>query len=113
MSKNLVDEKKTNKIVDKIRQLLNKYNLNLLEIIEIYAVLGYNIGASLAGYTDQGPDNLEELEKKYYSNPTVDVGLMIQGLLMRTWKEDYLQKPHLSNLASSLENQKKEGKENE
>jgi hypothetical protein len=93
-----VDEGKVEKTIQKLHAVFNKANLNVQEILLVYGNLGYHLGASLAGFTNQGP-NLEILKKLYYADPTVDVGLMIQGLMITTWEEDWTKKPRLSQLA--------------
>ena len=65
-------------------------------LLEVYASLGYAIGASIAGgQADSGPD-MQTLQKAYYTNPTIDVCLMLQSLLMLAWKEDLQKKPIFS-----------------
>ena len=91
-------QKKVEKTIKKLHDTFNKAKLNPQEIIIAYGNLGYHLGASLAGFEDKGPD-LETLKKFYYNDPTIDVGLMLQGLLITTWEQDFAQKPKLSNLA--------------
>lgn len=93
-----VNEKKVEKTIEKLHSVFNKANLNPQEIIITYGNLGYHLGASLAGFEDKGPD-LETLKKLYYADPTIDVGLMLQGLLITTWEKDFAAKPQLSKLA--------------
>lgn len=93
-----VDEKKVEKTIQKLHAIFNKANLNTQEIILAYGNLGYHLGAALAGFKDRGPD-IETLKKFYYADPTVDVGLMLQGLLITTWEQDFTAKPKLSRLA--------------
>lgn len=98
-----VDEKKVEKTIEKLHNVFNKANLNTQEIIIAYGNLGYHLGASLAGFTDKGPD-METLKKLYYADPTVDVGLMLQGLLITTWEKDFEKKPKLSAFADHNKN---------
>jgi hypothetical protein len=93
-----VDEKKVEKVIQKLHAVFNKANLNPQEIIITYGNLGYHLGASLAGFQNTGPD-IETLKKLYYADPTIDVGLMLQGLLITTWEQDFAKKPRLSKLA--------------
>lgn len=98
---NVTDDVKVAKIIDKVISLLNKNKLNIAELIVLYGNLGYHIGASIAGIsTKQGP-SLEELRKLYYSNPTIDVGLMLQGLIVTDWEKDFIKSPQLSSLAAN------------
>jgi len=99
MSKKDIDETKVAKLVSQVIKLINKNQLSIQEMIVAYGNLGYHLGASIAGFTDKGP-NIEELKREYYSNPTVDVGLMIQGLLITDWEEDFRQNPKLSSFAN-------------
>lgn len=80
-------------------KIINKEKLNIPELLVMYGNLGYFIGASMAQCKDNGP-TLEELKDMYYKDPTVDVGLMMQGLLMTSWEEDYIAHPKLSKLAT-------------
>jgi hypothetical protein len=93
----IIDEKKIELVLDKVRKIINKAALTIPELLITYGNLGYNLGASMAGFTDKGP-SIEDLKKSYYSNPSVDVGLMLQGLLITSWEKDFSQKPQLSNL---------------
>jgi hypothetical protein len=92
------DDIKVAKLIDKIIKLLNKSNLNIPELIVLYGNLGYHIGASIAGVSTKEGPTVEELRKLYYQRPTVDVGLMLQGLMITDWEKDFLQTPQLSSL---------------
>lgn len=96
------NDKKVAKTVAAILKLINKSKLNIPELIILYGNMGYHIGASMAGLnrTGQGP-GLEELKREYYSNPTIDVGLMLQGLIITEWEKDYLKSPKLSKFAEN------------
>jgi hypothetical protein len=97
MASDKIDDEKIVKVVNKVMKLLNKENLSIPELILFYGNLGYHIGASIAGCSGVGPD-LETLKKEYYRNPTVDVALMQQGLIVNSWAEDFLKRPALSSL---------------
>jgi len=90
--------------LEQVMVVLNQNQLDIPGLLLLYGNLGYHIGASMAGIKDKGP-NLEELKRSYYSHPTVDVGLMIQGLLITSWVDDFLKDPKLSSFAEI--NQKK------
>lgn len=94
------DDKKIIKAMNATLKILNKYKLNIPELLLFFGNLGYHIGASMAGLKSNGPD-LEALKREYYSNPTVDSGLMMQGLLITQWVSDYLKNPKLSNFVVS------------
>lgn len=91
------DDKKVARTVESIMKILNKAKLNIPELIVLYGNMGYHIGASMAGLQSigQGP-GIEELKREYYSKPSVDLGLMLQGLLITEWEKDYLTHPQLS-----------------
>jgi len=92
-----LDLQKVEQTIKKLHAVFNKANLNTQELLLAYGNLGYHLGASLAGFTDKGPD-IDTLKKLYYADPTVDVGLMIQGLMITAWEQDFNQKPRLSKL---------------
>lgn len=92
------DDKKVTKVIEKIMKVINKEKLNIPELLVMYGNLGYFIGASMAGCGHNGP-SLEELKDIYHKDPTVDTGLMMQGLLITSWEEDYISHPKLSKLA--------------
>ena len=94
----IVDEKKVEKTIEKLHAIFNKAKLTPREILIAYGNLGYHLGASMAGFTDKGPD-IGTLKRFYYADPTVDVGLMLQGLMITTWEEDFERSPKLSKLA--------------
>lgn len=92
-----VNETKITTLVDQVHNWINENPLTIPELILFYGNLGYHLGASIAGFNNTGP-TLEELQKAYYADPTVDVGLMLQGLLITTWEESFRQKPRLNSI---------------
>ena len=58
------------------------------EILVVYGNLGYSLGAAIEGHQDRGP-NVQELQEKYYKNPTVGAALMLQGIEVTSWSKDY------------------------
>jgi hypothetical protein len=90
-----MSDKNVNTALNDILEILGKKGLSVQELLVLYGNLGYYIGASIAGFQDKGP-SLEEIKREYYSNPTVDVGLMLQGMIITTWEKDYLDSPKLS-----------------
>jgi hypothetical protein len=94
------NDKKILEVMNATLKLLNKKKLNIPELLLFFGNLGYHIGASMAGLKANGP-GIEELKREYYSNPTVDTGLMMQGLLINQWVDDYKKSPKLSNFAVS------------
>lgn len=78
---------KVNKAYEALVNVFKKYKLSVPELLVVYGNLGYTIGASIEGYVDKGPST-QELEKMYYTKPTVGVSLMLQGLQTTLWTED-------------------------
>jgi hypothetical protein len=105
---NNINEKKVTSAINKLMTVLNKTKLNIPEIILAYGNLGYHIGASIAGFNNDGP-GIDELKKEYYTNPTIDVGFMLQGLTISSWVEDFIKNPKLSKLAEENKKQKEQG----
>ena len=50
----------------------------------------------MAGFQGGNGPTIEQLKQEYYSNPTVDVGLMLQALLICDWELDFIKHPKLS-----------------
>jgi len=94
-----VNEKKIGKILDKVLDMINKSKLTIPELIILIGNLSYFIGASIAGFVEKGP-SIDDLKKEYYRNPTIDIALMLQGLEITTWEEDFLKSPKISNIAN-------------
>lgn len=93
-----VSASKIEKAYTDLVKVFNKYKLNVPEMLIAYGNLGYALGASIGGYEGKGPSS-EELNKLYATNPTVDVALMISGLICCTW---------VDNLGQSVEKIKEE-----
>jgi hypothetical protein len=85
------DEKKASQALSDLIDVFQKKKLTIGEILVVYGNLGYALGASIEGYDDKGP-SISELEKLYYSNPTPGVALMLQGVTVTTWYEDWVKK---------------------
>ena len=78
------DPEKVNRVFERLVDIFQEEKLTVGEIIIAYGNLGYTLGASVAGYTDKGP-SMEELNKMYYSQPSLGVALMIQGMTVTSW----------------------------
>jgi len=78
------DPDKVNRVYEKLVNIFQEEKLSVGEIIIAYGNLGYTLGASIEGYDGEGP-SLEELTKKYYSDPTLGIALMIQGITVTSW----------------------------
>lgn len=87
-----------NSTLNKLIKLINKSSHTRPELIELYGKLGYLIGASIGGYSENDKPTLQDLKHMYYVNPTLDVALMLQGLTTQTWKKDFEDNPKLSKL---------------
>ncbi len=88
------DHTNTDKISDCLSQmldLLSQKKLTVTELILLMSNLQYAIGASIEGYVeDQKGPNLDELKKKYFTNPTVGTSMMLAAMEMSTWYDSYV-----------------------
>ena len=100
-----VDNPKAKAALDQLIEVMNNSDLNLQEQIHVLANLIMATGASLAGFSGEMPD-METLQHQDLLNPTIDVALMLQGMLMSRWADDLVTKPVLSDLARKLKEQK-------
>jgi len=92
------DDKKVSKLITKVMKLINKHKLTVPEMVVFSGNLLYHLGASIAGFKGKGP-HVEELRQAYYQDPTIDTGLMLQGLLITDWEKDFIKQPKLSTFA--------------
>jgi hypothetical protein len=81
------EQEKANKALDEIIQLLNKYKLRTQDLVVVYGNLGYTIGATIEAVDPNYGPSLEELQEKYYKEPTLGVALMLQGMLTTSWHD--------------------------
>jgi hypothetical protein len=104
----------TEKAVKQLIQVINSYDFTISEIVYVFSQLGYAIGASIAGLTEETVD-LPTLERQYYSNPTIDIALMLQSTLISTWIEDFKKHPVLFSkyIEPSTTSKTKEKEKNE
>lgn len=79
---------RADKLLTDLVKAFQKHKPTVGEILLVYGNLGYTLGASIGRFEDKGP-SAEELQKLYYSNPTIDIALMINGLHVMTWYEDW------------------------
>lgn len=84
------EEKRASEALDRVINILKDYKLRTQDLVLLYGNLGYSIGASIEGLAGNEGLSLDEIQKKYYENPTLGVSLMLQGFLTTTWVEDYL-----------------------
>jgi len=96
-----MNEKKINKTVEKAIKLLDKEKLSIEELIVAIGNLAIVAGSNIAGLEGQVIDP-DILNKEYYSNPTIDVALMLQGYFIIALADDYKKKPELSDLKNKI-----------
>ena len=78
-----------NDLYTELVEVFQKHKPTVGEIIIAYGNLGYTLGASIGGFDEKGP-GIEELKKLYYTEPgRLDLALMLQGLTITTWYEDW------------------------
>ena len=82
------DPAKVEAAYEELVEVFRKYKLRVGEILIAYGNLGYTLGASVEGYKSNGP-SVEDLQKLYYSRPSPGVGLMLQGITITTWYDQY------------------------
>jgi uncharacterized protein YejL (UPF0352 family) len=86
------DPDKCNEMLSELMAIFQKHQPTVGEILTVYGNLGYSLGASIGGYQGKGPSP-EELKQMYYEKPgRVDVALMLEGLTVTTWFEDWEKK---------------------
>jgi len=73
-------------ILNKIQLILNEHELTAKDLVRVYSDLGINIGCSIEGI-DEAPSVLD-LERKYYSDPTMGNALILQSINLTTWLRD-------------------------
>ncbi len=83
------DPEACTKLYEDLVKVFQEHKPTVGEIIIALGNLQYSVGASIGGYNNEKGPGIEELQKLYYSNPSVDVALMIQGLQTTTWFDDY------------------------
>ena len=97
-----VDNPKAKEALDKIIEILNTSDLTIVDQLLVIANLTMSTGASLAGFDGDMPA-MEVLQHLDIVDPTIDVALMMQGLLMTQWVNDFKSKPVLSDLAKKIQ----------
>lgn len=84
------DEKKASQTLGQLIEVFQENRLTTGEIIIVCSNLLYTLGASIGSYDEKGP-GLEELKQLYYTEPgRPDVAMMLQGMTMATWYEDWV-----------------------
>jgi hypothetical protein len=85
------DKERTQKVYEELLKIFQVHRPSVGEILIAYANLGYALGASIEGLKKDEGLSVEELNKRYYSSPTVGVALMLQAMEVATWYEDWEQ----------------------
>ena len=78
------DPEACNALYEDLVKVYQKHKPTVGSILINYGNLGYTLGASIQGYKDEGP-SVEELNKMYYSNPSLGIALMLQGVTIVSW----------------------------
>jgi hypothetical protein len=81
-----VEDNKVSDCLSEIVEVLQKYHFKVNDLLLLYSNLSYTLGASIDGYKEKGPSP-DELEKLYYTNPTVGIALMMTGINASVWRE--------------------------
>lgn len=83
------DPNKAAALLEELIKTFQKHKPTVGEIITVSSNLLYTLGASIGEFGKKGP-SIEELKKLYYEQPgRMDVALMLQGLTMATWFQDW------------------------
>jgi hypothetical protein len=83
------DPERCNKILEELMAVFQKHEPTVGETCVILGNLGYSLGASIGGYDGKGPSP-EELKHLYYTEPSLAVAMMLNGLTVTTWYEDWV-----------------------
>jgi len=86
------DTEKIKQCISDLEAVLQKYNFEVGELVLVYGNLGYKLGQNIARevYNREfsGTPDIDELQKLYYSNPDIDISLMLSSLNTITWVDD-------------------------
>lgn len=82
------DPEKVEACYEELVEVFRKHGLSVGEILVAYGNLGYTLGASIDGHKGKGPTP-EELKRLYYSKPSAGVALMLQGITVTSWYDEY------------------------
>ena len=84
------DPTRVEQCYEELVEVFRKHRLGVGEILIAYGNLGYTLGASIEGYKGKGPSP-DDLKRLYYSKPSPGVALMLQGITVTTWYDQYAQ----------------------
>ena len=99
-----VSDVPSDKLAWSIKKTLENINLcgmTVSELLSFYGNLGYNIGKSIAGLKEDIPTI--KLQEFFTKKPSPDLGLMLQGLIICGWADDYKKHPSLSRIAEIIQ----------
>jgi len=83
------DPERCNDIYIELVEIFQKHKPTVGEILVALGNLSYTLGASVGQFPEKGP-GIEELKRLYYSEPgRLDVALMISGITVISWYEDW------------------------
>jgi hypothetical protein len=83
------DPEKAATILEELIEVFQRHKPTVGEILTVSSNLLYTLGASIGEYGEKGP-GFDELKKLYYEESgRMDVALMLQGMQMATWFEDW------------------------
>ena len=83
------DPSKVESAYEKLVKIFQEEKLTVGEIIVAYSNLGYVLGASIEGITEERK-SIGDLEKIYATEPTIGVALCLQSIHTATWYTDHL-----------------------
>jgi hypothetical protein len=78
---------RVNEVYEKFINLLQEKKLTVAELCILLGNTLYTVGASIEGFKDEGPD-MEELNKRYYTKPTVGIAIMLNGMTLVSYFDD-------------------------
>lgn len=78
---------KANACLQELIDVFDKHKLRVQDLVVVYGNLGYALGGSIEGIPAEGGPSFEELQQKYYAEPTLGVALMFQGMLVTSWHD--------------------------
>ena len=72
-------------VINQVIDILNQENINTIpDILEVYGLLGYQLGKSISKLEAV---DYEELKRLYLEEEDVGAALTLQGLMIRSWVE--------------------------
>ena len=96
------EREKANQCLQRLITDLNEFNLRTQDVVVVLGNLAYAVGASIEGIGEDGP-TLDELNQRYYTEPTLGTALMLQGMITTSWHDQVAkgQVPDVDNTGDS------------